>query len=306
MSDRKLETGVFVFSWDFELAWGFHDLDSLPARFHAFDSRSYIGEIVDILERNDVSSTWGTVGHLLLEECRQNGDYPHSNLLVPRKDWYNSDPCTNVREDPLWYASDLINRLRSCKSNQEIGSHTFSHVTTRVDDEVLTCELEQCQKLAQDGEMRTFISPRHGDVPVSLLADTGYSSYRAPSKTPAISRVAKFYTGIGGPKTAVPTRESNGVWRHPVSTYFFYNPIHRLQQKLPQIKRRWFESGIKRAISNNEVFHVWAHPHNFIGNDNAIEQFDWLISRISELQKEGLIKSMTMSQLTEQMNDNIY
>lgn len=301
MRNDGLDRGVFVFSWDFELAWGFHDKQHLPERLHAFDSRKYIGKLIDILERYSVPTTWATVGHLLLEECSRTGDRPHANIPSPTDNWYDNDPCTNVQKDPLWYASDLVNRLRSCDPTQEIGSHTFSHVTTDVGKDILAAELTECRQLAGDEEMCSFVSPRHGDVPPSVLADTGYTSYRVPSTGPTWRRVVSFYTGVGAPETSVPERDPSGVWRHPVSTYFFYNPMNEIQRRLPRFKRRWFEAGLQRAASNSEVFHVWAHPHNFIGDEHAIDQFRWLVSRVADLRDDERIKPMTMRELTERV-----
>jgi len=304
MSELPLDTGVFVFSWDFELAWGFHDNPQIPTRLRDYDTRRYIGKLIDILQRNDVPSTWATVGHLLLERCERTDDGPHPELSTPTSNWYDSDPCTTVREDPLWYAPDLIDRLRSCEANQEIGSHTFSHITTDVEETILSAELAKCRELAAADEMGTFVSPRHGTVPVEILADSGYHSYRVPSSTPSWRRAVSFYTGVGGPNTGIPTKQQGGIWHHPVSTYFFYNPLNSVQRRLPWLKRRWFETGLQRAAARGEVFHVWAHPHNFVGDDHAINQFCWLIERVAELRDAGRIQPMTIARLTKHMEED--
>lgn len=296
MNKDKLNQAIFIFSWDFELAWGFHDKTRLPSRLHKYDSRRYIGKIIDILDNYNVQSTWATVGHLFLDECHAGAHRPHPSLPVPSQSWYNEDPCSNVKSDPLWYAPDLIERIRSCNVRQEIGSHTFSHIETTVPNEILRAELRACHEVSKNISIQSFISPRHGEVPTSLLSDLGYKNYREPSTKPGIGQAMSFYSGIGGPRIGTPSHEHSGIWRHPVSTFFFYNPLHKVQTKLPSIKRRWFESGLQRAIEMNEVFHVWAHPHNFIGNASAINQFHWLISRVAELREQELIIPMTMSE----------
>lgn len=305
MDDERLDQGIFVFSWDFELAWGFHDHQQLPERFHKYDSRAYIGELIKILEQHAIPSTWATVGHLLLNQCNQTESRPYTEIRAPTDRRYDSDPCTSVQEDLLWYAPDLIARLRSCTVTQEIGSHTFSHVMTNIDEKILMAELAACRNIANETEMRTFVSPRHGKVPVKLLSEYGYTSYREPSTNPSWRQAIRFYTGIDGPKTDIPTREPGGVWRHPVSTYFFYNPVNVVQRRFKRIKRRWFEIGLQRAVANGEVFHVWAHPHNFIGDEDALDQFRWLINRVAELRDVGDIEPMTMRQLTERLEESV-
>ena len=38
------------------------------------------------------------------------------------------DPCTNVINDPAWYASDLVDKIIKADVNHEIACHTFSHL----------------------------------------------------------------------------------------------------------------------------------------------------------------------------------
>lgn len=292
--DEILEKGVVIFSWDFELAWGFHDKGELPTRLQENDTRQYINDIIDILESFNVPSTWATVGHLLLEECSRTNGVAHEALPKPADDWYRRDPCSSVDTDPLWYAPDIINRLRNCDSEQEIASHMFSHASTESDPEIVRAELMECQRLAEEGEMVSFVSPRHGAVPEGLLAAAGYSNYRAPNPNPSLGKAINFYTGLSGPDTSLPEKTQHGVWCVPSNAYFFYQPLHHLQRRLPSVKRRWFESGLHQASDRQEVFHIWAHPHNFIGDDHAIKQFRCLVKRIANFRDQGRIDLMTM------------
>jgi hypothetical protein len=109
-------------------------------------------------------------------------------------------------------------------------------------------------------------------------------------------RKLRFYVSRS-PETGLPGCDEFGLWQIPTSTYFFYQPVHQLQRRIPSIKRRWFQAGLKQAARRNEVFHVWAHPHNFVGDEHAIEQFRWLIERVAEMERAGKIKAMTMGQL---------
>jgi len=294
-------SGSATISVEIELAWGFHDNESLPQRLRTFDSRAYVGELIDILDTHGIPSTWATVGHLLLDGCERSDGRAHADLPAPTDNWYDSDPCSTLDSAPLWYAPDLVERLRQCAGPQEIGSHTFSHVTTAVSEDVLRAELRACRDLASEGEMESFVSPRHGAVPGALLADAGYVSYRAPDTEPPLRQAASFYTGIGHPETGLPVREGSGIWRHQTSTYFFYSPLNEVQRRVPVVKRRRFESGLQRAIERNEVFHVWAHPHNFIGDDRALDQFRWLVSRVAELRGDGRLDALTMRDLVARL-----
>ena len=301
-STNSLETGVFVFSWDFELAWGFHHLSKIPDQLVTNNSREYINRIINCLERTGIPSTWATVGHLFLEDCTRTKDGIHPEVPHPSENWYQNDPGTDVEDAPLWYAPDVVQRLQNCSSRQELACHTFSHITTTESSHIIRSELKLSQEVPPPGvELSSFVSPRHHNVPSEILADLSFQCYRIPTTPSSLKRVAKFYSGVVPPSTGIPKRDEHGIWRIPTSTYFFYEPLNYIQKKIPDIKKRWFKSGIERAAQNNEVFHVWAHPHNFIGDDHAINQFEWLLEYVEQISKKNLIQPMTMNKLAERM-----
>mgnify|MGYP000247656795 CR=1 FL=1 len=307
MTDRSgvsLDTGVFVFSWDFELAWGFHDLPTVPEKFDREDLRSDIHRLVDALEEAEIPSTWATVGHLFLDACTSTDGRVHPDLPRPRPDWYDCDPATDVDTDPAWYAPDVVERLVSADATQEIACHTFSHVTDDTSPDVLAAELEASRAAAPaDVNLRSFVAPRHNAVSRKVLREAGFTNYRSTAVADSsVRRKLRFYTGRA-PETGLPVRDEAGLWRLPTSTYFFYQPVHALQRRVPAIKHRWFRAGLERAARRNEVFHVWAHPHNFIGDDHAIAQFEALVERVAAMEENDKISAMTMSGLTASLED---
>src|SRR5207245_8162172 len=85
-----------------------------------------------------------------------------------RGDWYMHDPCTNYRDDPLWYAPDLIGDILESPIHHEIGTHSFSHIgfsATCSDPILVRRELEESAVA-----MRRFgITPRSLRYPFNRL-----------------------------------------------------------------------------------------------------------------------------------------
>src|SRR4051812_14257581 len=108
---RLFDTAVFTISLDFELMWGSFD-SGKHRKFVSHLSRDGAGglratrEIVDgllaLFRKYGVSVTWATVGHLFLDACEAQGGVKHADMPRPlhswfERDWYESDPCADLR-----------------------------------------------------------------------------------------------------------------------------------------------------------------------------------------------------------------
>src|SRR6266481_2883854 len=121
-------------SADFELSWAFRHHPKEVARDRGQRERKNILYLLQIFERCAFPITWATVGHLFLESCaRPVHGLAHPEMPRPSRnalwagDWYKHDPCTNYKDDPLWYAPDLIQNILESSVHHEIGTHSFSH-----------------------------------------------------------------------------------------------------------------------------------------------------------------------------------
>ncbi len=122
-----------MISIDVELAWGRVHHGIRPGSDTLFDEeRRSVAAMLDLMQRYRISATWAVVGHLFLDRCEPVGGVHHPELRrAPYSwfegDWFADDPGTTVHRDPWWYAPDLIDAIKACPVNQEIGSHSFSH-----------------------------------------------------------------------------------------------------------------------------------------------------------------------------------
>lgn len=270
---------VVIISADFELAWAWRysksSKDPLAKSLHmARQERENLPKILDLCEKYNIPITWLTVGHLFLNSCSKENGIAHSTL--PRignfenvfwkfsgSDWFEYDPCSDFRKDPLWYCPDLIEKITASKVEHEIGCHTFSHIDCRDEvcsPEVFQAEINASQTAAQIlgiMKMTSFVHPGHTIGNLETLASAGYKSFRTDN------------ANILG----YPVKHPSGLWEFSTTLEIDYNPNWSLDW---QIKR--YIKTFKRAIHKNALCYLWFHPSM---NPTVIDQilpiiFEWL------------------------------
>lgn len=190
---RHPSKGVFTLSLDFELLWGTVDLHG-PERFRRaceIEREVVIDRLLDLLDEHRIPATWCILGHLFLSECRRSGGLAHPELVRPRHrwvrgDWLQHDPCSDESRAPLFYGRSLVEKIRACRTPQEIGSHSFSHAifsdegcTREVAASELSASVEAAKHMGL--ELRSFAFPRNGVGHLDLLPQFGIRSYRGPA-----------------------------------------------------------------------------------------------------------------------------
>jgi peptidoglycan/xylan/chitin deacetylase (PgdA/CDA1 family) len=268
-----------IISADFELAWAKRYskkyLDPLaPALEKARTERENLPKILELCEKHTIPITWLTVGHLFLESCTKIKGIPHPEIPRPEhfenewwnysgRDWFEHDPGTDYKTDPLWYCPDLIRMILKSKVKHEIGCHTFSHIDCRetvCNTELFTAEIEACQKAAEKigiDKMESFVHPGHTIGNLSTLANLGFTNFRTD------------YANILG----YPKRHENGLWEFGTTLELEFKNNWSLPS---QINRYIFT--IKKALRNHSVVYFWFHPSC---NKNLVDQimpsiFEWL------------------------------
>src|SRR5258706_4985083 len=148
-----------------------------------------------MLDRYSIPITWATVGHLFLESCKRSGSgLAHAEMPRPKVndrwngDWYMHDPCSDVRQDPLWYAPDLVQQIVDAKTRHEIGTHTFSHInfSTRCStSDLVHEEIHACAEAMRPfgGTPRSLVFPHNimGYPYLPLLPADGIVAVRHPA-----------------------------------------------------------------------------------------------------------------------------
>jgi peptidoglycan/xylan/chitin deacetylase (PgdA/CDA1 family) len=106
--------------------------------------RGCIDTLLNLFEQHKIPATWAVVGHLFLDHCEKEDGIPHKDMPRSKEDWYSSDPCTDIKRDPLYYGKDIVEKILSNRIEHEISYHSFSHVAfSECSKEVAEAEIKE-------------------------------------------------------------------------------------------------------------------------------------------------------------------
>ena len=188
---HQIPRAQFVISIDLEMSWGAvhhgRPHDDSPYRLE----REVVSDVLAAMEKYEITATWAVVGHLFLTECSPVDGRKHPEVVRPHYpwltgDWYDLDPCQSVDEAPTWYGPDMIEAIRSCRSPQEIGSHSFGHLIVGdpgCSPEAFRADLAASRAAADDTgvELRSFVFARNSVGHLDVLEEAGFTAFRSPS-----------------------------------------------------------------------------------------------------------------------------
>ena len=296
------EKGIIVFSADFEMAWAFRFSKILAqsAAQKGLEERANIPLLIDFFEKNYLSVTWATVGHLFLSDCKKGpSSLPHPEMPRPgffenrnwsfnSGDWYQQDPCSDIKTDPAWYASDLVDQIIGSKVNHEIGCHTFSHsdFTYQNCTKILAdAELDACIKLAADRGItfKSIVFPGGTFGNFESLVEKGFTSYRKPMK---------YHIDL-------PIIDSFGLVAIPSSLGLDKDPYGWSKEFHLKMIRTYLEKTIRYRL----VCHFWFHPSmDKWYLENVLPE---ILKMVAEYRNSSKIQVRNMSQLAEEYKEII-
>jgi hypothetical protein len=314
-----LKRGVFVISIDTELAWRANHVQEIPADLTASTQsaaeRDAVADLLNLFEHYDTRATWAIVGHLFLDRCARVDGVAHPDMARPvydwlDRDWYGNDPATDLATDPMWYGPDIVEMIKTATPEQEIASHSFSHLIVGdpgCTDEAFADDLRACRDAAGDTPLRSFVYPRNRIGRIEVLARSGFDSYRGLRPRPfrghhgvsrtALSIVDKLIHQEGS--TVYPERV-HGIWNIPATNLFA--PVEGpralpLSWSIGQQNRR-----LRQAARHRSLFHLWFHPHNLIPDPRrALKALEGILREAARLREAGLIDNMTMGALARHL-----
>ena len=312
---------TFVLSIDTELVWGSFD-HVRPADFEARhpDERGVIREILGLLDKHDIAATWAIVGHLFLADCTRGEDgRPHPGMPRPdfawfHGDWYGADPCSNRAAQPLWYGDDVVDAIVAAPTRHEVGCHGFSHAVfgdPGFDASAAAAEIDECRRLAglRQIELRSFVFPRNREGHHEVLGERGFVAVRGadPSWTRRLPGRMGRLAGLLdqalaiAPPVSIPREIRPGLWDLPGSMILMERT--GLRRLIPVSARvRKARRGLRRAVSEGAVFHLWFHPFNLAPDRQAmLGALDQILADVARLRAAGRIDVRTMGQLASEL-----
>ncbi len=315
----------FVISIDTELAWGsIYDENILKSRLESFKkSRAAINEILTLFERYNISATWAIVGHLMLENCSKEHGIKHPDIIRPsykgsEKDWFYFDPCERKEKNSIWYGDDIVRKIMDCKVIQEIGSHSFSHISFGNEGCSKECAESDIKKWVEVAKMydikpNSFVFPYNSEGHHDLLKKYEFKIYRSKNaegyskiknkKLKQIVNILDRIFAISPSTSKVVTGKSNLLTIHGDFCYFRYKGWRNFLMWKSAVRKS--KKGIDMAIERGETFHLWFHPFEVTANlKESIKDFDEILSYAHSKIALGLLENSTMSQLTFMHSSN--
>ena len=229
---------IFCFSLDLELGVGLehsrHNRNINPEI-----GRKAVLKILELAKKYQIPLTFGVVGHLFLKECQGQHFFVPSPSWY-QGDWYKKDPKTNFGENKIWYAPDLIEKIK--KEGHEIACHSFSHISfCEATREVAEAEIKQSLKVARDCSitLETFIFPRNEVNYLDLLKKYNFKFFVSQQ-----TKQSFLHSHFPKPKLV------KGLLEVP-RTYYLYGASLKQQIKITQL--------LFKAKLTKKFFHLWTH-----------------------------------------------
>ena len=299
---------AFVLSLDTELAWG-----TLSTHGPLFNREAYLNtleavqKLLKILENTGISATWAVVGHLMTgDKCKkklsetENTSGDLLTLSLPEHD----------ENDPVFHARCMIEMICNATPEQDIGSHTYSHVNcAECSPEEMKRELElyllEADKMGVS--LSSFVFPYNAEGNHDIIRSYGFRAYRGvePNWYQNLPQVFKGplhlmdqYIALT-PPTVKPVKMANGLINIPGS--MLYLSMEGIRRYIP-LSRRILKArrGIDRAVKCGEVFHLWFHPSDLgYKTDVLLDGVNNILEYAASLRDKKLISILNMREISQ-------
>ena len=294
-------SGTFVISLDYEIHWGVFDAMSLE---NYGDNLKNVNLVIDRLlvlcDRYDVKLTFATVGMLFAKTKKELLNFNpelkpnYTNLKLDPYQLINSVG-ENEENDPLHFAYSRIKEIKE-NSNHELGTHTYSHYNCLAQGQTIQQFEQDIVSAKNIGksigiEVKSIVFPKNqvNKAYLDVCYEHGILSFRGTEKSGIyrttgnkikkkfvklirLTRLMDGYFNITGHNTydVEKINSKKGIVNLPSSR--FLRPYFNVLKFLEPLKVRRINKSMKYAAKNNEMFHLWWHPHNF--GVNIDENFD--------------------------------
>jgi hypothetical protein len=316
--------GSLLISLDFELFWGVHDKKEIADYKDAIEAVwDVLPEMLSLFDDHKVRSTFATVGFLFADKEDELSHYfPGKKPNYSQKHFSPYRHFNNLKPNSKYYfASNLIDLIQQYK-HHEIATHTFSHYYCLEDgqtEEEFEYDLKAAIAVAskQNITLKSIVFPRNqvNKNYFPILRENGITSYRGTEKSWFYSadkgseeslfkrffRLLDSYVNISGNNSFTVNTKNKTPLNLPSSRFLRpYNPKLSLFESF-RLKR--ILKGMEYAAKNNEVFHLWWHPHNFGRHQSEnFEALKTILEHFSSLKERYNFKSLTMEELTSKIN----
>lgn len=324
-----MKSGIFTISLDFELLWGI--FDKVGARYkpeYFSNTRKIIPTMLELFGSNEISVTWATVGMLFAENEEEWKFYSPAYLPTYRDkklSAYEWAKLNGIRPE-VHFAPELIGQILATPF-QELGSHTYAHYYTLMrgqSPEQFRQDLRATQKIAEDKfgiRMKSLVFPRNhiNELYLGICLEEGYDYVRGNPKNwfwqetqhesfeKKLFRSADCFFEVGE-KSSFGIDEIREFDNEPLilPASRILRPLNPLNPPFNSVRLRRIFREMELAAKQNEVYHLWWHPHNF-GNDpdQSMKELGQLIKHFQKLKEQYGMESLSMAGLGEKAKSRL-
>lgn len=316
--------GLFIISLDFELFWGMHDVLSVKTyQDNIIGAHQAVKEMLKLFKTHHIHVTWAIVGMLY-----------YSNLLDLKKDLpanipdylnealsayhYMNQHSIEEMSKKLFFAPALIHEI-SQTDYQEIATHTYAHYYTLEEGAnaaSFKADLEKALEIARKHrqKIRSIVFPRNqiNKLFLEICEQHGITSYRGAEQSflhdfknqkkqhIRALRLIDHYVNLFGHQTYTVNNVSLPI-NLRASSYLM--PYSKTRSLLEPLKLKRIKQAMTYAARNNEVYHLWWHPHNFgVNLFQNMKQLRDIILHYEYLKDVYQFTSLTMHEAAEQLS----
>jgi peptidoglycan/xylan/chitin deacetylase (PgdA/CDA1 family) len=314
-------TGAFVISLDYELLWGVWDVTTKEQYgANIVGVKEVIPGLLKLFADYHIKATFATVGILFAKNKQEllsflpgkKPSYSNDDYNVYTKELNNIGD--NETDDPYHFSYNLFKMIK--RSPHEIATHTFSHYFCLEEGQSASefdADLKAAVKIAgaNDLQISSLVFPRNqiNESYLPVLTDNNILVYRGnpvswiykPRKFSAelplirLCRLLDTYFPVSGNNTFSIHKEAGMPVNIPASR--FLKPYNKNLAWLEKLKLKRIMKEMTYAAKNNELYHLWWHPHNFgINIRENLENLTVLLNHFQKLQQQYGFINLTMKE----------
>lgn len=297
------------------------------------NTRKVIPQLLDVFKQHEVHVTWAAVGMLLHENkaaLLANAPTLKPSYQEKALSAYHYIDTIGIgddeADDPFHFASSLVKQIIDTP-HQELGTHTFAHYYCNEAGQTVEQfheDLKAAQRVTKKYgcTLKSLVFPRNqfNDQYLQACSQEGITSVRSnpldwfwqiestqeESKWKRLNRGLDAYFPIGKKNTyrweEILVRQGYPVC---IPASRLLRPYRPKELMLNQFKIQRIIGEMTRAAKQNEVYHLWWHPHNFghypvesmLALQHILEHFKHLHHRYG-------MESCSMGELTHKIMSN--
>ncbi|PCI11975.1 MAG: polysaccharide deacetylase [Flavobacteriaceae bacterium] len=320
--------GSFVISLDYEIHWGVFDALSLDTYGENLKNVNLvIDRLLSLCDKYQVKITFATVGMLFAGSKSTLEKY--NPIEIPSYDNQKLNPfklMSNVgvdeQNDRLHFAKSTLQKIKQ-NGLHEIGTHTYSHYNCLASGQTLAqfkADIIAAKEIVKpmDINVESIVFPKNqvNDDYLKVCYDNGIKSYRGTEKSAIyntkssplkkklvplirLGRLMDGYFNLTGHNTYNVEKLNADAAIVNLPSSRFLRPYHSKLSFLEPLKVTRITKSMKHAAKNNELFHLWWHPHNFGANmDENFKNLEQIFKAFTHLKESHNFESKTMTELT--------